>query len=174
MPDEKGVDLAKDQPSITEYLKTVDANPEVLSHGKVLYIIHELSRLISTTFDGYMARHKLTHGQWWALMHLYENQGTSQSDLAEKMQMGRASAGKLLERMEAKGWIERRPDPRDNRIRRVYFADGATQVFTLMGKEGSALFHAMLGNLDPDDEMTLLRALRRIRENAEAELARNK
>jgi MarR family transcriptional regulator for hemolysin len=150
----------------------VDASPETLSHGKVLYIIHELSRLISTTFDGYMARHKLTHGQWWAMMHLYENQGASQSDLAEKMQMGRASAGKLLERMEAKGWIERRPDPNDSRIRRVYFADGAVHVFSLMGKEGSALFHAMLGNIDPDTEMMLLEALRKIRQNAEAELKR--
>jgi DNA-binding MarR family transcriptional regulator len=174
LPGDKGVHLAKDQQGIAEYLKTVDANPDVLSHGKVLYIIHELSRLISTTFDGYMARHKLTHGQWWALMHLYENQGTSQSDLAEKMQMGRASAGKLLERMEAKGWIERRPDPHDNRIRRVYFADGAVQVFALMGKEGRALFRAMLGNLDPEAEMSLLKGLRHIRENAEAELGRHK
>jgi MarR family transcriptional regulator, transcriptional regulator for hemolysin len=100
------------------------------------------------------------------------NQGASQSDLAEKMQMGRASAGKLLERMEAKGWIERRPDPNDSRIRRVYFADGAVDVFSLMGKEGSALFHAMLGNIDPDTEMMLLEALRKIRQNAEAELKR--
>jgi DNA-binding MarR family transcriptional regulator len=169
---DKGAALAKDQQSIADYLRTVDANPETLSHGKVLYIIHELSRLISTTFDGYMARHKLTHGQWWALMHLYENQGASQSDLADKMQMGRASAGKLLERMEAKGWIERRQDPHDNRVRRVYFADGAVQVFSLMGKEGRALFHALLGNLDDEAEMKLLEGLRKIRENAESELKR--
>jgi DNA-binding MarR family transcriptional regulator len=164
--------LAKDERTIGEFLEVVDENPGVLSHGKILYIIHELSRLISTAFDGYMAKHKLTHGQWWALMHLYENQGASQSDLAEKMQMGRASAGKLLERMEAKGWIERRPDPHDNRIRRVYFADGSVRVFNLMFNEGTALFKALLGNLDHDAEMRLLEGLRHIRENAEAELKR--
>jgi DNA-binding MarR family transcriptional regulator len=164
--------LSKNVPDIAEYLKQVDARPDVMSHGKVLYLIHELSRLISTTFDGYMARHKLTHGQWWAMMHIYENQGASQSDLAQIMQMGRASAGKLFERMEAKGWIERRPDPHDSRIRRVYFADGVVPVFTLMGEEGAALFRTLLGNLDPEAEAKLLEGLRLIRENAEAELAR--
>ena len=164
--------LSKNEPDITEYLKDVDARPEVLSAGKILYIIHELSRLISTTFDGYMARHRLTHGQWWAIMHIYENQGASQSDLAAIMQMGRASAGKLFERMEAKGWIERRPDPHDNRIRRVYFADGVVPVFMLMGEEGSALFRRCSAISDPEGKRALLAGLKSIRENAEAELAR--
>ena len=160
--------MPEDVPSIAAYLKIVDAHPETLSHGRLLYIIHELSRLISTNFDQYMAKHKLTHSQWWALMHLYANQGASQSDFAAIMGMGRASAGKLLERMEAKGWIERRPDPSDSRVRRIYFADGALPVFTLMGIEGSKLFHALLSDLGEKREMEVLEALQLVRKRAEA------
>jgi MarR family transcriptional regulator for hemolysin len=52
-------------------------------------------------------------------MHIYEQEGLTQTELAELMQMGRASLGKLLERLEVKGWIERRADASDSRVRRV-------------------------------------------------------
>lgn len=155
-----------------EFLASSESAPEREPHGRLLYIIHELSRLIATIFDQSMSRHKLTHGQWWAIMHIYENPGATQTDLAQIMQMGRASAGKLLERMEAKGWIERRPDPRDNRLRRVYLAEGVMPVFEVFGKEGLALFRQLLGNLDPEVEKTMLDGLRLIRANAEASLKR--
>ncbi len=157
---------------IDAYLSEASQNPSTLSHGRVLYIIHELSRMISTAFDQAMARHKLTHGQWWAIMHIYENQGVSQSDLASVMQMGRASAGKLLERMETKGWIERRPDPTDSRVRRVYLADGVLPVMSVIGAEAEELYETMLGNLDPEFEIRLLDGLRQIKSNAQAALAR--
>ncbi len=158
--------------TIAEYLGEVENAPTDLTyaHGRILYIVHELSRLIATNFDQAMARHKLTHGQWWAIMHVFENPGASQSDLANIMQMTRASAGKLLERMEAKGWVERRPDPSDNRVRRIYLADGVVPVFKLMGGEGVVLFEKMLGNLGPETELKLLEALRQIRSNAQAGL----
>ncbi len=167
--------MPKEQ-TIAEYLAQVDNAPSDISyaHGRILYIIHELSRLIATNFDQAMARHKLTHGQWWAIMHIYENPGASQSDLANIMQMTRASAGKLLERMEAKGWVERRPDPSDNRVRRIYLADGAVPVFKLMGTEGISLFQNLLGTLAPPDELKLLEGLRHVRSNAQRMLAAEK
>lgn len=57
-------------------------DPAHLDHGKLLYLMHELSRLIGTYFDNAMERHNLTHSQWWALMHISENTGQSQSELA--------------------------------------------------------------------------------------------
>jgi MarR family transcriptional regulator for hemolysin len=164
--------MAELKGSIAAYLKDVDSRPSTSSHAKVLYLIHELSRLVSTRFDKSMLKYKLTHGQWWAIMHLYENQGVSQSDLAQLMQMGRASAGKLLERMEAKGWIERRPDPADSRVRRVYLADGVVPVFQQMGIEGDALFTDLLGDMEPADEAVLLERLQHIRRNAEPDRQR--
>ncbi|MEQ1770750.1 MAG: MarR family winged helix-turn-helix transcriptional regulator [Devosia sp.] len=164
--------MADDVPSIAEYRAIATKLRDDHEYGHILYLIHELSRLVSTTFDQSMARHKLTHGQWWAIMHLFENEGVSQTDFAAILQMGRASAGKLLERMEAKGWIERRPDPHDSRIRRVYLADGVVPVFRLMGVEGQKLFHQMLGNLGPERERQLVEALGIIRANADADSSR--
>ncbi len=140
--------------------------PRYIAHEELLYMMHELSRLISVHFDKAMAQHNLTHSQWWALMHIFEREGVTQTELASIMQLGRASAGGVLERLEAKGWIERRADPRDNRVRRVYLRDAAVPVFELMNEEGQRVFRTWLRGVAPDDEEEALKVLRLIRANA--------
>lgn len=136
-------------------------------HSDLFYLMHELSRLISVFFDKSMAEHRLTHAQWWALMHIFEREGLTQSELAELMQMGRASTGKLLERLEAKRWIERQPDPRDNRVRRVYLGDEVVPVFSMMTEEARRLFKTLMRNVPPAEEARLLSSLTKIKTNAE-------
>ena len=134
--------------------------------SELLYSMHELSRLISTHADKHMSKAGITHVQWWALMHIYEHEGLTQSALAELMQMGRASLGKLLERLEAKHWIERRDDACDSRVRRVYLRHEAVPIFRHMTDEGKALFRAFLAGISPAEEKRLLADIRKIRRNA--------
>jgi MarR family transcriptional regulator, transcriptional regulator for hemolysin len=143
---------------------TVDASYR--KHSELLYSIHELSRLISTHVDRHMATVRVTHAQWWALMHIYEQEGLTQSELANVLQMGRASLGALVERLEAKCWIERRPDASDSRVRRVYLRQEAIPVFAHMTDEGKALFKAFLADIMPEEEKRLLAGIRKIHRNA--------
>jgi MarR family transcriptional regulator for hemolysin len=141
--------------------------PRYMDHAELLYLMHELSRLISVHFDRVMAEHQLTHSQWWALMHVFEHEGATQSELAEIMQLGRASAGGVIERLETKGWVERRADPADNRVRRVFLGNAAVPIFELMNEEGQRIFKTWLAGIAPASEATLLAGLRRIKANAE-------
>ncbi|HVZ14663.1 MAG TPA: MarR family winged helix-turn-helix transcriptional regulator [Bauldia sp.] len=136
-------------------------------HAELLYLMHELSRLVSTEVDKSMAEHRLTHAQWWALMHLLEHEGVTQSELAAIMQMGRASAGKLMERLEAKHWIERRGDATDSRVRRIYLRNEVVPVFAVMAAEGKRLFRAFLKDVSHAEETRLIAGLRKIKGNAE-------
>lgn len=77
--------------------------------SELLYSIHELSRLITTHADLHMASVKMTDVHGWALMHIYEQEGLTQTELAELTNMGRAALGKLVERLETKSWIEQHP-----------------------------------------------------------------
>lgn len=138
-------------------------------HSELLYSMHELSRLISTHVDHRMAAFRITRAQWWALMHIFENEGVAQSELAEIMQMGRASLGKLLERLEAKDWIERRGDQVDSRLRRVFLRHEVVPIFVQMTNEARVLFKAFLVGISTDEEARLLAGIRRIRKNAERE-----
>jgi len=143
------------------------AHPGKLAHSDVFYLMHELSRMISTGFDQVMIKHNLTHAQWWALMHIYRREGVTQTELATIMQMGRASTGSLLERLEAKGWIERRPDATDSRLRRVYLSPPVVPVFSVMQDEGAALFCRLMTGVSPGEEQVMLGAMRQMRANAE-------
>jgi MarR family transcriptional regulator for hemolysin len=142
-------------------------DPTYREHGDLFYMMHELSRLISVHFDKAMTHHRLTHAQWWALMHVFEREGLTQTELADIMQMGRASTGKLLERLEAKHWIERRSDAGDNRLRRVYLRAEVAPVFSMMTREAKGLFKAFLADISSSEEARLLSGLRKIKANAE-------
>lgn len=154
------------EPSAREIMRSL-TDESYREQSELLYSIHELSRLISTHADKRMLRMGITHVQWWALMHVYEHEGLSQSALAELMQMGRASLGKLLERLEAKRWIERRDDECDSRVRRVYLRHEAVPIFRYMTEEGKALFKSFLAGISPAEEKRLLADIRTIRRNAE-------
>jgi DNA-binding MarR family transcriptional regulator len=150
---------------VQELFDQVRDDASLNAQSRLLYVIHEVSRLISTRFDQSMVRHRITHVQWWAMMHIGENEGATQSEFANLMQMGRAPAGKLLERLEQKGWIERRSDAADNRVRRIYLAEGATPVFEAMTVEARVLFSDLLGNLPGDEVVGLLEGLLKIKQN---------
>ncbi|ODT68204.1 MAG: hypothetical protein ABS75_21310 [Pelagibacterium sp. SCN 63-23] len=135
--------------------------------AELFYMMHELSRLIGVYFDQAMAKHRLTRAQWWGMMHIREHEGATQTELASIMQMGRASAGKLLERLEANGWIVRRPDEHDNRVRRVYVKDAAPEVTSAMSAAGHELFKDFLRDITPEEERAMLLAMRKMKTNAE-------
>ncbi|MEP7241718.1 MAG: MarR family transcriptional regulator [Devosia sp.] len=160
--------MTQDVRTIEQFRAFERAQPRYTDHEELLYMLHELSRIISVHFDRVMARHHLTHSQWWALMHIFQHEGATQSEIATIMQLGRASAGSVIERLEAKGWVERRPDPKDNRVRRVYLRDPAAPIFMLMNEEGQRVFKTWMAGVGPGEEASLIAGLRRIKTNAEA------
>lgn len=84
------------------------------------FLVHDVARLMRTAYDRRTRALGLTRSQWWVLNHLYFNEGISQSELADLLDIEKPSLGRLLDRLSAKGWLERRADPEDRRVRRVY------------------------------------------------------
>jgi DNA-binding MarR family transcriptional regulator len=62
-------------------------------------------------------------GQEMLLFRLWIEEGIPQSQLAASMGVEPPTATKMLQRMEHTGLIERRPDPEDARISRVYLTE---------------------------------------------------
>jgi DNA-binding MarR family transcriptional regulator len=82
-----------------------------------------VSRLLRTLFDRRGRELDLTRSQWWALTAIYLNEGATQSELADFMELEKATVGRLLDRLAEKAWIERRLDAVDRRVRRVYLTE---------------------------------------------------
>lgn len=92
-------------------------------HRNFGFLIHDVARLMRVAFDRRGRELGLTRSQWWVLTSLYAKEGVTQSELAAFMDLEKATLGRLLDRLEDKGWVERRPDRHDRRIKRVYLTD---------------------------------------------------
>jgi len=71
-------------------------------------------------------------GQAFALRMLGANDGISQRDLAEAMQLSRPAVTTMLQRMQKAGLIDRRPDERDQRVMRTYLTDQGRELESQM------------------------------------------
>jgi MarR family transcriptional regulator for hemolysin len=84
------------------------------------FLVHDVARLMRVAYDRRVRALGLTRSQWWVLNRLYFNEGITQSELADLLDVEKPTLGRLLDRLEMKGWVERRADPNDRRAKRVY------------------------------------------------------
>jgi len=93
----------------------------------ICFKLGALSRKITRTYKDSLASIGLTHGQFFMLIALYEENGLLPSQLADKVSLDRPTTTGLLERLERDGWIERRFDPKNRRIVRVHLTPKAQE-----------------------------------------------
>jgi MarR family transcriptional regulator for hemolysin len=74
------------------------------------FMLNDVSRLLRTRFDQRAKSHGLTRSQWRVLVHLARAEGIIQSGLAEILEVERMTLGRLIDRLEVAGWVERRRD----------------------------------------------------------------
>src|SRR5687767_13622403 len=73
-----------------------------------------------TAFDRRVRGLGLTRSQWLVINRLHRRPGATQSELAEMLEVEKATAGRMVDRMEKKGWVVRRPDATDRRVNRLH------------------------------------------------------
>ena len=84
-------------------------------------------RRVTRAYRSEIAEYQLTHGQFFVIVAIMEEDGLLPSELAEKTSQERATITGLLDRLAKDGWIERRPDEIDRRSLRIYLTAHAQQ-----------------------------------------------
>ena len=100
--------------------------------GYIGYVLSDVARLMRMVFDRRVRDIGLTRAQWLVLTRLYRRPGASQTELADMLEIDRASAGRMIDRMEKGHWVERRPDAVDRRINRLFLTPEARRVHARM------------------------------------------
>ncbi len=129
------------------------------------FILHDVARLLRTTYDRRVRDLGLTRSQWWVLTHLFRKDGITQSELAETLELEKPSLGRLLDRLEAKGWVRRTPDPRDRRAKRVYLTDAAQTPMRVMRDIAAEVREDALSSLNTVDRDRFVDTLLTIKSN---------
>jgi MarR family transcriptional regulator, transcriptional regulator for hemolysin len=92
------------------------------------FLISDVARLMRTAFDRRVRRLGLTRSQWLVINRLHRRPGATQSELAEMLEVEKATAGRMVDRMEKKGWVVRRPDAADRRVNRLFLTAEADLI----------------------------------------------
>ena len=131
------------------------------------FILHDVARLLRTTFDRRVRVQDLglTRSQWWVLTHLFRNDGVTQSELAELLDLEKASVGRLLDRLEVNGWIRRVADPEDRRAKRVYLAEAVEPPMKVMRKIASGVREDALSGLSAEERDQFVEILLTVKGN---------
>jgi DNA-binding MarR family transcriptional regulator len=127
------------------------------------YLISDAARLMRTVFDRRVRALGLTRVQWLALTRLHRRPGLSQSEVADLMEIEKPTAGRLIDRLEENGWVERRPDARDRRINRIYLTDHAETVHAAIWPLAEATVDDALGDLDAEERRVLTALMGRVK-----------
>lgn len=98
------------------------------------YLIHDVSRLRRSAFDRVAKPLNLTRSQWWVLAILSREDGMTQSQLAEELDLGKVAVGGLIDRLEKSGLVRRDSDPSDRRVNRVFLEPKSRQIVAKMRK----------------------------------------
>jgi len=87
------------------------------------FLLNDVARLMRVAYDRRVKELRLTRSQWWVLTHLFRANGVTQSELADTLEIEKPTLGRLLDRLEAKGWVRREHDARDRRAWRVHLTE---------------------------------------------------
>ena len=114
-------------------------------------LIHDVARLLRVLYDRQMASIGLTRSQWWLLTYLRFRDGINQSELAVLMDIEKAPLSRLLDRMQLNGWVERRADSKDRRIKNIFLSDNVKPIIESMREKAAAYRQDSLSILDIKD-----------------------
>jgi len=127
-----------------------------LSEGRYLaFLLVDAARLQRTLFDRRVRKLGFTRTQWLVLRRLDEQPGVSQSELADMLEVERATAGRLIDKLEEYGWLERRPDGSDRRINRIFMTELGRKIHDRIGPIAEAMVEEELSGLTKQEREQL-------------------
>jgi DNA-binding MarR family transcriptional regulator len=111
------------------------------------FLIHDVSRLRRVAVDRALKPLGITRAQWWVLAFLSRRDGMTQTALAAELDLTKVAIGGLLDRMEAAGFVERRSDQYDGRVRRVYLARAGAKMVNAIRENVETVELEILGRI---------------------------
>ncbi len=132
------------------------------------YLLNDVTRLMRTQFDRRASRLGLTRAQWRAIKTLSHQEGLTQTELAERIELEPIALGRLVDRLQQAGFVERHADPQDRRCWRLHLTTKAHGVVDEMDVIADALRRDALTGINGNDITTVMNVLNHIKNNLAA------
>lgn len=132
---------------------------------EILFQLFDVARTMRTYIDQRAREHSMTRAQWGVLVRLERQEGMTQAEMAENLEIQPISLVRLIDRLCLHGLVERRPHPRDRRANRLYLTAKGHATLLHLAPLGRDIAGEILSSLDQADVADLLQKLLLIRNN---------
>lgn len=129
------------------------------------FLLHEVTRLMRRNLGRRMSDLGLTQAQWRALAYLRRCEGLHQNALADALEVRPITLTRLIDRLQAAGWVERRPDPADRRASRLYLTEAAQPILAEMDIRATQTRTEVMAGLSAAERKQLLELLSKTKQN---------
>jgi MarR family transcriptional regulator, transcriptional regulator for hemolysin len=138
--------------------------------GSSVFMVVDLARLIRRTFEARVAEAglEITPGEARTLLYLSRWPEARQTELADRMRVEPMTLTGYLDRLEARGLVERRPDPTDRRAKRLVVTGRARVLTDDVRCLAAAVRHQALAGLSEAEAQAMQRGLARMYANLAA------
>jgi MarR family transcriptional regulator for hemolysin len=138
------------------------------SDRSVGFLLADVSRMLRRNFDHRVHDLGLTQAQWRAIAQLSREQGLKQVVLAERLEVKPITLARLVDRLEAAGWVKRRPDPRDRRATRLYLTAKSQPILSDLHERAAETLEEALDGVSATQRRQLISALSKMKNNLSA------
>lgn len=132
-------------------------------------LIHDVAHLLRLEIDQRVESKNLTRTKWLALGIIDANPGLSQSELAIELELGAAAVGRLVDRLVARNFVERRSTESDRRAYQLYLTRDARKLITKLDGVATQLRKDLLRGLDDEDVSCLTNGLQQLKKNLQVQ-----
>jgi MarR family transcriptional regulator, transcriptional regulator for hemolysin len=124
------------------------------------FVLHDVARLMRTRFDQRARRMwGMTRAQCVILMKLEHQPGLCQTELAALLEVEPITVARLIDRLEANGMVERRPDPSDRRMHRLHLLPASEPILAEIAQFRSVTAGQLKAGIPEADWNTAIRVL---------------
>jgi MarR family transcriptional regulator for hemolysin len=137
------------------------------------FLVNDVARLLRTLADQRARQFGTTRAQWAVLVRLEHAEGLKQSELADQLDLQPITLTRLVDRLCANGLIERRADPSDRRVKRLYLTAAARPLMDRLAALGGEMMETVLDgfSLATVERMTIELSL--AKDNLKSAIARS-
>jgi DNA-binding MarR family transcriptional regulator len=135
------------------------------NHRTFGFLLHDVARLLRKRFEQNARGSGLTRSQWQVLAYLERNEGIQQGALAELLELEPITLGRIVDKLQALGFVERLPHPTDRRIWLLRLTDKAKPKLAALKVLGDRTRSEALQTISEADHERLIKLLTTLKSN---------
>ncbi|MBB4930907.1 DNA-binding MarR family transcriptional regulator [Lipingzhangella halophila] len=132
-------------------------------------VFWEAKRAMLRAAEEVLNEHGVREGQQFILMCLWAQDGLAPGEIARRLGLATPTVTRTATRMATAGLVERRPDPADARVTRIYLTERGRDLRDPLNAAMRAMSERAMGGMTADEQATLVDLLRRLRANLDAD-----